>query len=176
MFVSVRTYRVRSGWIDALTHRVDRDLADAFAQEPGFVAYQVVRTGSRTVASITTFREREQAEASNELAAQWVADALADFEVERMGVIGGEVMVSRALADMLEPGHEPDAWGPGDRIRRGRLARMDADAAAVITCSPEQAGRPVGDLAGAERRPGVRVLRRARSFRSRPRRAAGRAP
>src|ERR671932_236981 len=101
MFVSMRTYRVRSGSIDTLMHRVDRDLAEAFVQEPGFVAYQVVQTGPRTIASITTFRERQQAEASNELAAQWVADALADFDVERMGVIGGPVMVSRALAGML---------------------------------------------------------------------------
>jgi quinol monooxygenase YgiN len=105
MFVSMRTYRVGSGSIDALMHRVDRDLAEAFAQEPGFIAYQVAQTGPRTVASITTFREREQAEASNELAAEWVADALADFDVERMGVIGGEVMVSRAIADVLEPAH-----------------------------------------------------------------------
>jgi quinol monooxygenase YgiN len=105
MFMTLRTYRVGSGSIDALMHRVDRDLAEAFTQEPGFIAYQVVQTGPRTVASITNFREREQAEASNELAAEWVADELADFEVERMGVIGGEVMVSRAIADMLEPAH-----------------------------------------------------------------------
>jgi hypothetical protein len=34
-----------------------------------------------------------------------VAESLADFEVERMGVMGGEAMVSRALADLLEPAH-----------------------------------------------------------------------
>ena len=73
MFVTMRTYRVRSGSIDALMHRVDRDLAEAFVQEPGFIAYQVAQTGPRTVASITTFHERVQAEASNELAAEWVA-------------------------------------------------------------------------------------------------------
>jgi quinol monooxygenase YgiN len=105
MFVTMRTYRVRSGSVDALMHRVDRDLAEALVQEPGFIAYQVAQTGPRTVASITTFHGREQAEASNELAAEWVADALADFDVERMGVVGGEVMVSRAIADMLEPAH-----------------------------------------------------------------------
>jgi hypothetical protein len=57
------------------------------------------------VASISLFREREQAERSNELAAEWVAETLADFDVERMGMIGGEVMVSRAIADLLEPAH-----------------------------------------------------------------------
>jgi hypothetical protein len=105
MYVSIRTYRFAEGSIDEAMHRVDRDLADAFAQEPGFIAYHVARSGDRTVASITMFRERDQAERSNALAAEWVAESLADFEVERMGVIGGEVMVSRAIADLLEPAH-----------------------------------------------------------------------
>jgi hypothetical protein len=51
------------------------------------------------------FHQRDQAERSNELAADWVAESLADFDIERMGVIGGEVMVSRAIADLLEPAH-----------------------------------------------------------------------
>ena len=105
MYVSIRTYRFGKGSIDELMHRVDRDLADAFAQEPGFIAYQVARTGDRTVASITMFHEHDQAERSNELAAEWVAESLTDFEVERMGIIGGEVMVSRAVSDLLEPAH-----------------------------------------------------------------------
>jgi heme-degrading monooxygenase HmoA len=105
MYVTIRTYRVGKGSIDELMHRVDRDLADVFAREPGFIAYQCARTGQHTVASVTVFRERAQADASNELAAQWVAEELSDFDVERMGVIGGEVMVSRAISDMLEPAH-----------------------------------------------------------------------
>src|SRR5436190_23649122 len=105
MYASIRTYRVGKGSIDDLMHRVDRDLAEAFAQEPGFISYQVAKTGEKTVASVTMFRDREQAEASNDLAAQWVAEELSDFGVERMGVMGGEVMVSRANADMLEPAH-----------------------------------------------------------------------
>ena len=105
MFVSIRTYRVGEGSIDALMHLVDRDMAEAFAQEPGFVGYQAIQTGERTIATVTTFRGREQAEASNDMAAQWVAEELADFHVERLGVIGGEVMVSRAAAEMLEAAH-----------------------------------------------------------------------
>ena len=105
MYISIRTYRVGKGSIDDVMHRVDRDLAEAFAQEPGFISYHVAQTGERMVASTTLFAEREQADASNELAAEWVADNLDDFEVERIGVIGGEVMVSRAVADVLEPAH-----------------------------------------------------------------------
>lgn len=105
MHMSIRTYRITKGSIDEALHRVDQGLADAFAREPGFVSYQVARTGDRTVASMTVFRDAEQAEASNQLAAEWVADELADFGVERLGVIGGEVMISRAAAEALVPAH-----------------------------------------------------------------------
>ncbi len=105
MFVSIRTYRIGRGSVEEVMHRVDRDLADAFAREPGFISYEVARTGEHTVASVTMFHEREEAEASNELAAEWVSEELADFDVERMGVINGEVMVSRASSDILQAAH-----------------------------------------------------------------------
>src|SRR4051812_15239152 len=98
MFVSIRTYRVASGSIDELMHRVDVGLADAFAREEGCMGFEVAKIGDRMIASITTWREAEQAESSSQLAAEWVADELADFGVERVGVVGGEVMVSRASA------------------------------------------------------------------------------
>lgn len=105
MYASLRTYRVGAGQIDALMHRVDRDFAEALAQEPGFVAYQAIDTGNDMLMTISMFRDREQAEASDALAAAWVADELGDFDITRVGVIGGETMVSRAAAEMLEPAH-----------------------------------------------------------------------
>ena len=79
--------------------------ADALAHEPGFVGYQAVATGERTVMTISVFRNEEDAELSMEIAAQWVAENLIDYEVERVGAITGEVMVSRAAAEMLVPAH-----------------------------------------------------------------------
>ena len=105
MYASLRTYRVGAREIDAIMHRVDRDFAEALAQEPGFVSYQAVDTGNDMIMTISVFHDRDQAEASNELAAQWVADELSDFSVSRVGVIGGEVMVGRARAEALEPAH-----------------------------------------------------------------------
>jgi hypothetical protein len=105
MYASIRTYRMGSGSMDELMHRVDRDFAEALAQEPGFVAYQAIDLGGGKIATTTVFREREQADASNDLAAEWVASELAEFAMERMGVMGGEIMVGRAIADMLEPAH-----------------------------------------------------------------------
>lgn len=103
MYASLRTYRIGSGAMDAVMRRVDRDFAEALAREPGFVAYDAIDTGHDMVMTISLFRDREAAEASNELAAQWVAEELADLNVTRVGVIGGPVMVSRASAEILEP-------------------------------------------------------------------------
>ena len=105
MYASLRTYRVGAGETDAIMHRVDRDFAQALAQEPGFVSYQAIDTGNDMIMTISVFHDRDQAEASNELAAQWVADELSEFSVNRVGVIAGDVMVARAGAAALEPAH-----------------------------------------------------------------------
>ncbi|MEA2171525.1 MAG: hypothetical protein QOF76_4825 [Solirubrobacteraceae bacterium] len=105
MYASIRTYRAAPGSADALLHRVDRDFAEALAGEPGFVAYQAIDTGNDMVMTISIFQRADQAEASADLAAEWVAEALADFNITRVGVIDGVVKVSRAHAEMLEPAH-----------------------------------------------------------------------
>src|SRR5258707_13356571 len=105
MYASMRTYRVGAGATDAVMHRVDRDFAEALAQEPGFIAYQAIKIGEDRICTTSIFRDRAQAEASNEIAAEWVAAELSDFEIERMGVIAGEVMGNRARAEMLDSAH-----------------------------------------------------------------------
>jgi len=58
-----------------------------------------------TSCSITLYRDEAGAAESNELAAEWVRENLGEFELERTEVIGGEVMVSRAASEVLEPAH-----------------------------------------------------------------------
>ncbi len=105
MFATVRSYRVAAGNIDAVMHRVDRDFAEALSQEPGFVSYQALESGDDTLMTISCFSTADAASASNDLAAEWVEAELADLGVERLGVSGGEVMVSRACDEMLVPSH-----------------------------------------------------------------------
>ena len=105
MYANLRTYRIGSGSVDAVLRRVDRDFAEALSRESGFVAYHAIDTGNDMVMTISLFHDREQAEASNELAAQWVGEELSDFNVTRVGIIGGEATVSRASAEILEPAH-----------------------------------------------------------------------
>jgi hypothetical protein len=83
MFVTMRTYRIRSGSIDALMHRVERDPAEGL--RPGAGLHRVSGRPHRPAKGRVDHdvHEPKQAVASNELAAEWVSDALADFDVER---------------------------------------------------------------------------------------------
>jgi hypothetical protein len=105
MYASLRRYRIGSGSVDDLMHRVDVDFADALARQPGFVAYQTVDCGGDELLSITLFHDEAGARESNELSARWVDEKLGEFELERVEVLGGEVMVSRAASEVLEPAH-----------------------------------------------------------------------
>jgi hypothetical protein len=105
MYASIRQYRMERDRVPEAMHRVDEELADRFAAMPGFVAYQVLDCGDGRICSITTFRDAEDANESNQMAAEWVHDRLAGFGVKRIGAESGGVVVSRAQADVLEPAH-----------------------------------------------------------------------
>ena len=55
--------------------------------------------------SISLLRDQVAAEESDERALEFVRRELANFDIERTDVIGGEVVVSRAMATLLEPAH-----------------------------------------------------------------------
>jgi hypothetical protein len=105
MYASIRRYRMGAGSMDDAMHLADTELADRFAAEPGFVDYQAIDTGDGTVTSVTIFDDEDQCLRSNDLAAEFVRDHLAAFEVEQTDVFSGEVMVSRAADKVLQPAH-----------------------------------------------------------------------
>jgi hypothetical protein len=106
MHLSIRTDRVGTGSIRrSHAPRRRRPLQRPWLGSPASSPIRLSAPGERTVASITLFREAEQAESSNELAAQWIAEELQDFKIESMGRFGGELMVNSAIAEMLEPAH-----------------------------------------------------------------------
>jgi len=80
-------------------------LADRLSEESGFVDYQVMDTGDGTVTSVTIFEDEERCLRSNDMAAEFVREHLRDFQIERLDMFGGEVMVSRAAERVLEPAH-----------------------------------------------------------------------
>jgi hypothetical protein len=105
MYASIRRYRMGAGSMDDAMHLADTELADRLAEEPGFVDYQIVATGDDTITSMTIFEDEEQCLASNDMAAEFVREHLGPFQLERLDVFGGEVMVSRAADKVLQPAH-----------------------------------------------------------------------
>jgi hypothetical protein len=105
MYTSIRKYRCNPEQMDELFRRIDEDFAPRIEEMPGFVAYEAAHGGEGTLYTITTCHDRDAAERSVELAAEFVGEELADFEIERLEAMNCEVAVSRALAEMLEPTH-----------------------------------------------------------------------
>jgi heme-degrading monooxygenase HmoA len=104
-FASVRRYTLRDGSVAALMHRVDEIFADRIEALDGFEAYHALDCGRSEILTISLFRDQASAETSDDLALQFVAEELGEFDIERTEVIGGEVIVSRAMAELLEPAH-----------------------------------------------------------------------
>ncbi len=104
MFASVRRYRLRSGSIDDLLHLVDTDFAESVQDMEGFLEYQVLECGNGEIITISAFRDRRSAEASMEMASDWVRDTLArKFDLTRLEGFVGEVAISRASTDVTVP-------------------------------------------------------------------------
>ena len=105
MFTAIREYRMTAGSVDDLMHTVDVGLADVFADQEGFLRYEVLDAGDGRVVSITSFTDRASAQNSNELATDFVHNELGEFGLARTATMTGEVMVSRAGSSVLEPVH-----------------------------------------------------------------------
>ena len=105
MYTAIRMYFIEQGSLDEVMRRIDTEFVPQLSQEPGFVAYQCVDTGENTLCTITTFRDEYGAERSNEIAARFVRDRLADMKVVRTDIRRGDVLVSRAESEMLEAAH-----------------------------------------------------------------------
>lgn len=106
MYATIRRYRVSAESIDDMLHEVDTGFAEMIQEMDGFIAYECLDCGSGTLVTISTFRDREAAEASTDAAARWVAANLADrYEIERLDAMTGELAVSRAREALLEPAH-----------------------------------------------------------------------
>jgi heme-degrading monooxygenase HmoA len=121
MFASIRRYRLRSGSMDDLARRVDSGFAERLSAMPGFVSYEFLDCGEGDVMTISVFHDGDGAHRSRELAQQWTDENLGDFEFTRREALQGEILVSRAAEEMLEPGHA-GAAGRFASVRRYEMA------------------------------------------------------
>jgi hypothetical protein len=110
MYASVRHYSVNADRVDEFMHRADERFAPRLEDVPGFVAYQAIdagmdRAGEGRVFTVTICRDREAADRSAEIAAEFVREELPELGVEPLEAATGEVSVNRAVSEVLEAAH-----------------------------------------------------------------------
>jgi hypothetical protein len=104
MYAMIRRYRMAAGSMDDLMHKVDTQFADRLQEQLGILHYQAIDTGDGTILTVTVFEDEGQCRRS-EAAAAGVREGLAEFRVEEIHALTGEVMVSRASEKVLDPVH-----------------------------------------------------------------------
>jgi len=110
MYASVRKYGLPPGHVEEFMRRVDSGFAPRLERMRGFVAHQVIdggvdRAGEARIFAVTVCHDREAAERSAEIAAEFVDDELADLGVERLEAATGAVAINRAVSEVLEATH-----------------------------------------------------------------------
>jgi hypothetical protein len=104
MYAMIRRYRTAAGSMNDLMRKVDTQFADRLQEQLGILHYQAINTGGGTIMTVTVFEDEDQCRRS-EVAAARVREALAEFQVEEIDTLTGEVMVSRATESVLKPVH-----------------------------------------------------------------------
>jgi hypothetical protein len=84
-----------TGDVDELAERAESGMLPIFQAADGFKAYSVATTGDE-IWSMSVWETAEQAEAANGLAAEWVAENVAD-QVTVMESHVGELRISTTL-------------------------------------------------------------------------------
>jgi steroid delta-isomerase-like uncharacterized protein len=97
----VAVYRFRAGAADEVIRRAETGMLPIFRGRPGFISYEVVKTGEDSGISISTWETERQAQDAVQVAAAWVQDNIADLVVSvqnHVGTIGVASMVASAAA------------------------------------------------------------------------------
>jgi hypothetical protein len=104
-FCALRFYVLRAGSISDVLRRVDTSFAETVQGIDGFRGYMLMELGDDELVSLTFVRDRAGADASDDAAARFVSEELADFDIVRTDARSGDVRVSRACAALLVPEH-----------------------------------------------------------------------
>jgi hypothetical protein len=103
--VAIGRYRLHERSVDELMRKVDTVFADRFLAMDGVEAWHVFECGEDDFMWIAFVRDLSVAEESDAWASRFIREELREFSLERMSAARGELLVSRARADLLEPAH-----------------------------------------------------------------------
>jgi len=93
MYATIRIYAEAEGLADAVAEN-RAEIVGLFREIDGFRAYYIVKTGPVSATSITVCDDQAGAEASNEVARDYIAQNLSHLSVSRPDVHVGEVAMN----------------------------------------------------------------------------------
>ena len=102
---AIRRYRVDHGSVGDLMRRLDTVFADRFQAMEGFEAWHVFDCGEGEILWISLVRDHAAAEECDDRAFRFVSEELRDLRLERRVALRGDLLVSRARTELLEPAH-----------------------------------------------------------------------
>ena len=105
MHAAVRSYRADASQMDDVLAKLDEVFMPQITNADGFCGYQAIDTGNGGLVTVSCFESMEQAEASTEMAADFIRDELSDMDLERTDVKSGDVRVSKETEAVLQEAH-----------------------------------------------------------------------
>ena len=93
MYATIRIYSEAEGLADAVAEH-KAEILRLFNEIDGFRSYYIVKTGSVSATSVTVCDDQAGAEASNQVARDWIADNLGNLSISAPEVHVGEVAMS----------------------------------------------------------------------------------
>jgi len=93
MYATIRIYTEAEGLADAVAEHKAAILG-LFREIPGFRGYYIVKTGPRSATSVTVYDDQAGAEASNQVARDWIAANLGGLSIGTPQLLVGDVAMS----------------------------------------------------------------------------------
>lgn len=92
MHISIRRYtQVRS--VSEVCRKISKSFVPLLRRSPGFIAYYAIDAGDGVMATISIFSTDAMATESNEKAASWLKENVADLQPVPAEITSGEVKV-----------------------------------------------------------------------------------
>jgi heme-degrading monooxygenase HmoA len=93
MYATIRIYSEAAGLADAVAEH-KAEIVGLFQEIDGFRGYHIVKTGPSSAASVTVYDDQAGAEASSQVARDWITANLSGLSISPPQVLVGEVAMS----------------------------------------------------------------------------------
>lgn len=94
MYINVRRYETHPDRINDIIGKIEKGFVPLLKKQPGFVSYEVSVVGQGVLVTISKFKNQEEAKASRDIAAAWVAENAKEDFPNKPIVMAGEVKLA----------------------------------------------------------------------------------